>query len=54
MAQCVICSKGPVFGNNVPNSVHKTRRRIQPNVQTVHGVRMCTRCLRTIKKFRAA
>ncbi len=51
MAKCMLCDKGPVAGNNVPNSVHKTKRRIQPNIQMVNGIRMCTRCLRTIKRM---
>ena len=49
MAKCMLCTKGPAAGNNVPKSQHKTKRLIQPNIQSVGGIRMCTRCLRTIK-----
>jgi len=50
MAKCMLCGKGPQTGNNVPKSQHKTKRLIQPNIQNVDGVAMCTRCLRTLKK----
>jgi ribosomal protein L28 len=49
MAKCMICAKGPVAGNNVPKSQHKTRRMIRPNIQKFQGIKMCTRCLRTLK-----
>jgi len=54
MAKCELCAKGPVSGNNVPKSQHKTKRRIQPNIQSVDGVHMCTRCLRTLKRYALA
>lgn len=58
MAKCEICGKGPVAGNNVPHSLHKTRRRWQPNVQKVtltmagrkRKAYVCTQCLRTMNK----
>ena len=50
MAKCMLCGKGPVTGNNVPKSQHKTKRQIQPNIQSVDGVRVCTRCIRTLKR----
>ena len=49
MAKCMLCGKGPVAANNVPKSQHKTRRMVQPNIQPVNGIKMCTRCLRTLK-----
>ncbi|MEI6478057.1 MAG: bL28 family ribosomal protein [bacterium] len=54
MAKCMLCTKGPHAGNNVPKSQHKTRRTIQPNIQKVDGIRMCTRCLRTLKRVAQA
>jgi large subunit ribosomal protein L28 len=61
MAKCEICGKSTIFGNNVPHSLHKTKRRWQPNVRKVtvyengrsHKVSMCTRCLRTRTKTKA-
>lgn len=53
MAKCQICGKGPVAGRNVPKSQHKTPRMLQPNVQKIDGIQMCTRCLRTLRKAAA-
>ena len=58
MAKCELCGKSTQFGNNVPHSLHKTRRRWQPNVRkrtiTENGrtrkAYICTRCLRTMTK----
>ena len=58
MAKCEICGKSTIFGNNVPHSLHKTRRRWQPNIRKVtlteggrrRKVAICTRCLRTRNK----
>ena len=33
MAKCKLSGKTPMYGNNVPWSKKKTRRRWQPNVQ---------------------
>ncbi|MBI3399204.1 MAG: 50S ribosomal protein L28 [Deltaproteobacteria bacterium] len=52
---CEICGKGPSFGNNVSHANNKTKRRRNPNLQTVKAVsqrqvkriRVCTRCLRS-------
>jgi large subunit ribosomal protein L28 len=49
MAKCELCGKGPVAGKNVPHSQHKTNRIIRPNIQKVKGVKVCTRCIRTLK-----
>lgn len=49
MAKCMICGKGPIAGNNVPNSQHKTKRRIQPNIQKIAGIAACTRCMRSLR-----
>jgi large subunit ribosomal protein L28 len=58
MAKCEICGKGPMYGQNVPHSLHKTKRRWSPNVQKVRITEqgrtrqayVCTRCLRTLNK----
>jgi len=60
MAQvCSICGKGPQFGNNVSHANNKTRRRWNPNLQSVRAkapnstnrqrVRVCASCLRSGK-----
>lgn len=54
---CEICGKGPLSGNNVSHANNKTRRRFMPNLQhvqvnldgRVRRVRICTRCLRTLR-----
>ncbi len=59
-AVCDVCAKGPGFGNNVPWSKKKTKRRWDPNIQrvraTVDGARMrvnvCTGCLKAGKVTR--
>jgi large subunit ribosomal protein L28 len=58
MAKCANCGKGPAFGNAVSFSNRHTRRRFNPNLQTVTvvkagksvRVKMCTRCMRTAAK----
>lgn len=57
---CDVCGKGPVFGNNVSFSHRRTRRRFNPNIQTVHamvkGTRkrlsVCTSCIKAGKVSR--
>lgn len=50
---CFVCGKMPTVGNNKPNSLHKTKKTIRPNVQKIRGEIMCTRCLRTRIKEKA-
>ncbi len=58
MAKCANCGKGPSFGNAVSFSERHTRRRFNPNIQTVtvvkdgktQKVKLCTRCIRTASK----
>ncbi len=58
MAKCEICGKQQMSGNNVPHSLHKTRRKFNANIQKVRITRSgrtrrvfaCTRCLRTMNK----
>ncbi|HEX6293306.1 MAG TPA: 50S ribosomal protein L28 [Herpetosiphonaceae bacterium] len=60
MAKCAECGKGPSFGNAVSFSNRHTRRRFNPNLQTVTRVqngkpvkvKLCTRCIRTAVKTR--
>ncbi len=57
--RCDICERKPMYGNNVPFSQHRTRRRFVLNVHrrrleingTTKTVNICTRCLRTLSKL---
>ena len=58
MAQvCELCGKGPQFGNNISHAHNVTRRRWNPNLQTVKAVtsgvakrvRVCTSCIKSGK-----
>jgi len=59
---CAVCGKGPDFGNNVSHANNKTRRRRNPNLQTVKAIykgqtkrmRICTRCIRSGAVTKAA
>jgi len=59
---CSVCGKGPQFGNNVSHANNKTRRRFNPNLQSVRAVVnkaakrivVCTRCLKAGKVLKAA
>jgi large subunit ribosomal protein L28 len=59
---CEICGKGPQFGNRVSHANNRTRRRFEPNLQTIRAlvngvakrVRVCTRCLKAGKVLKAA
>lgn len=61
-ANCEVCGKGPVYGNNVSHAHNKTRRRWNPNLQTVKAVqngrvrkvRVCSRCIRSGAVTKAA
>ena len=55
-ATCDVCGKGPGFGMSVSHSHRRTRRRWNPNIQTVHALTgpsgktpkklgVCTSCL---------
>ena len=58
---CEICGKKPQFGNNVSHSNNKTKRRWNPNLQSVRAVvlgahrrvRVCTSCLQAGKVVKA-
>jgi large subunit ribosomal protein L28 len=57
---CDVCGKGPGFGNNVSHSHVRTRRRWNPNVQTVRAIvsgtpkrlNVCTSCIKAGKVTR--
>jgi large subunit ribosomal protein L28 len=57
---CDICAKKPIFGNNVSHSHRRTRRRWNPNIQTVRAVvdgtpkrlNVCTSCIKAGKVTR--
>lgn len=54
-AICEICGKKPASGNNVSHAHNKTRRRWNPNLQSVRTadkgntkkIRVCSRCIRS-------
>ncbi len=56
---CDICSKGKQFGSNVSFSQRHTNKVWKPNLQrkrinvggTSMQVKVCTQCLRTLKKY---
>ncbi len=54
--ECAICGKKPQVGNNVSHAHNKTKRRFNPNLQSVRAklpsgevkkITVCTRCLRS-------
>lgn len=54
---CDVCGKGPGFGHNVSHSHRRTKRRFDPNIQTVRArsgpntkrMNVCTSCLKAGK-----
>lgn len=58
---CEVCGKGPQFGNRISHAHNLTRRRWNPNLQTVRAIvnggrrrmRVCTSCLRSGKVQKA-
>jgi large subunit ribosomal protein L28 len=62
-ANCDVCGKGPGFGMSVSHSHRRTRRRWNPNIQTVRvaagggntkKVNACTSCIKAQKVTPAA
>jgi large subunit ribosomal protein L28 len=57
---CDVCGKGPSFGNNISHSHRRTRRRWNPNIQTVRAqvdgapkrLKVCTSCIKAGKVSR--
>ena len=50
--RCGICGKKTTIGYNRPHSLHRTKRKIFPNIQKQEGKYICTRCLRTENKLK--
>ena len=61
-AVCDICDKRPSFGMNLSHSHRRTKRRWNPNIQTVRTtvgatpkkLNVCTSCLKAGKVTRSA
>ena len=59
--KCEICGKGQVSGNNVSHSNRHTRRKWNPNIQSVRindngrvrRAKVCTSCMRSNKVNRS-
>jgi len=49
--KCQICGKNLTVGFNRPHSLHRTKRKIRPNIQKIQGQIICTQCLRTKTKL---
>jgi large subunit ribosomal protein L28 len=60
-AVCEVCGKHPSFGMSISHSHRRTKRRWNPNIQTVRAVRggtvkrvdVCTSCIRAGKITKA-
>ena len=48
--RCELCEKGAKKAANRSHAKNKTLRRQKVNLQTVDGVKLCTKCIRTITK----
>ncbi|MFO8057736.1 MAG: 50S ribosomal protein L28 [bacterium] len=52
---CEVCGKKPLVGMNVSHAHNRTKRRTQPNLQSVRvqtpkgtkRIKVCTRCIRS-------
>lgn len=57
---CDVCGKGPGFGNNISHSHRRTKRRFNPNIQTVRTrggatpkkLNVCASCIKAGKVTR--
>jgi large subunit ribosomal protein L28 len=61
--RCEVCGKGPQFGNNVSHANNRTRRRFNPNLQSIRvqpekgsaaRMKVCTSCIKAGKVRKAA
>ncbi|MDQ2727100.1 MAG: 50S ribosomal protein L28 [Actinomycetota bacterium] len=60
-AVCEVCGKHPSFGMSISHSHRRTKRRWNPNIQTVRAVQggtvrrvdVCTSCIRAGKVTKA-
>lgn len=60
-AKCDVCGKGPGFGHNISHSHRRTKRRWNPNIQSVRTVidgtpqkvNACASCIKAGKVTRS-
>ncbi|MDQ2724195.1 MAG: 50S ribosomal protein L28 [Actinomycetota bacterium] len=60
-AVCEVCGKHPSFGMSISHSHRRTKRRWNPNIQTVRAIQggtvrrvdVCTSCIRAGKVTKA-
>jgi large subunit ribosomal protein L28 len=61
--RCEICGKGPQSGNNVSHANNRTKRRFNPNLQSIRvqkpqggasRMKVCTTCIKAGKVAKAA
>ena len=58
---CEICGKKPLYGNNVSHANNRTKRRFEPNLQSVRAsvngetkrMTVCTSCIQAGKVLKA-
>jgi len=56
--RCINCNKGVMYGHNVSHAKNRTRKIFKPNLHSARitvgtvkkTVRLCTKCLRTVKR----
>ena len=62
-SRCYVCAKGVTFGNNVSHANNRTRRRFDPNLQSIRvqspqggarRMKVCTTCIKAGKVAKAA
>jgi large subunit ribosomal protein L28 len=59
---CAICGKKPITGNNISHANNRTRRRWEPNLQSVRAkigsstkrITVCANCIKSGKVLKAA
>lgn len=59
--KCMNCGKGVMYGHNVSHAKNRTRKIFKPNLHPAKilvgtmkkSVRLCTKCLRMVKKANA-
>jgi len=59
---CDICGKKPMVGNNVSHAHNLTKKRFNPNLQTVRAlyngrvrkIRACTKCIKAGRVIKVA
>ncbi len=47
--RCLLCARGAAMSVNKPHSQKRTKRIVRANIQSFHGLPVCTRCIRTLK-----